>query len=227
MLGYDVNTQLEFLLRIFVSGICGAIIGYERKSRLKEAGVRTHFIVALASALVMIVSKYCYGDILTKDLVRLDPSRVASSIVSGVGFLGAGMIFVRRQTINGLTTAAGVWATAGVGMAIGGGFYFLGIATTAIILFAQVVLRKNIWIIKRIPEHENVRIVVLNNPETLDKIQATLKKNDIEILGIRVENSEKNAYLTLDLDIKVKRNFNTMNLAAILNEIEGIKTIEL
>ena len=227
MLGYDVFTQLDFLLRIFIAGICGAMIGYERKSRLKEAGIRTHFIVALASSLMMVLSKYCFTDVLKIGLVGLDPSRIASTVVSGIGFLGAGMIFVRRHTINGLTTAAGIWATAGVGMSVGAGFYFLGIASTAIILFAQVVLRNNLWIIKKIPEHENIRFVILNNHEVLDRIKETFEKNGIDVLNLHMENSEKSTYITIDLDIKIQRKFNSMDFAMLFKDMDGIKSIDL
>ena len=118
-----VFTELEFFFRILIAGICGGLIGYERNNRLKEAGIRTHLIVALAAALIMVVSKYGFSDVTTLKGVALDPSRIAAQIVTGVGFLGAGMIFVRNQTISGLTTAAGVWATAGIGMTIGAGLY--------------------------------------------------------------------------------------------------------
>lgn len=222
MLGYDIVSQLEFLMRISLAGICGAIIGYERKSRLKEAGIRTHFIVALASGLIMIVSKYCFTDVQS-----YDPSRIASSIVSGVGFLGAGMIFIRRHTINGLTTAAGIWATSGVGMAIGGGFYFLGITTTVIILFGHSILRNNSWLIRKIPEHENIRFVVANKPEIIKIINETFKNNCIDILSVHIENAEGSNYLTMDMDVKTVECFSAMDIASIFSEVEGIKSIDL
>ena len=131
--------NLEFLLRIFLAGVCGGLIGYERKNRRKEAGVRTHMMVALASSLMMVVSKYGFNDILG-EYVGLDPSRVAAGIVTGVGFLGAGMIFVRKHAVNGLTTSAGMWATVGVGMAVGAGMYTIGIVTTVLIVILQVLL---------------------------------------------------------------------------------------
>ena len=124
-------SQFEYILRILISGLCGLLIGLERKNRSKEAGIRTHFVVACGAAVFMIVSKYAFFDMINGQYsgldVRLDPSRVASTIVSGIGFLGAGMIFVQKNTITGLTTAAGIWATAGVGMAIGAGMYSMGI----------------------------------------------------------------------------------------------------
>jgi len=141
--------ELQYALRILLAGVCGIIIGLERKNRLKEAGIRTHFVVACGAALIMVVSKYAFFDVVAHGAydnvdVRLDPSRVASTIASGIGFLGAGMIFVQKNTIKGLTTAAGVWATSGVGMAIGAGMYTLGIISTIMILIAQIILHLNL-----------------------------------------------------------------------------------
>lgn len=136
---------LYYIVRIVVAGICGCLIGYERKVRSKGAGIRTHCVVACAAALMMIISKYAFYDVAIEGMligadIRLDPSRVASTIVSGVGFLGAGTIFVNKNKISGLTTAAGIWATSGVGMAIGSGLYVVGIAATIIIVLSQVLL---------------------------------------------------------------------------------------
>lgn len=124
----------EHMLRLLVAGLCGAMIGFERKSRHKEAGLRTHFVVALGSALVMLVSKYGFYDVVQEHGGVLDPSRVAAQIVSGIGFLGAGTIIVQRQAVRGLTTAAGLWTTAGIGMAIGAGMYGAGFGATVLVL---------------------------------------------------------------------------------------------
>ena len=143
-LGYGWNI-LEWLLRVVVATLCGAIIGFERSKRFKEAGVRTHSIVALAAAVFMLVSKYAFVDMLggafgAKDA---DPSRIASTIVTGIGFLGAGAIFrTTGNYIKGLTTAAGIFATAAVGMAIGGGLYVIGVVATLMMLFVHFVMHK-------------------------------------------------------------------------------------
>ena len=108
----------DFIFRLFVAGVLGAIIGLDREYRAKEAGFRTHFLVACGSALFMIVSKYAFGDLALDENLRVDASRIASNVVTGVSFLGAGVIFVKEQSIRGLTTAAGIWATAGLGLAI-------------------------------------------------------------------------------------------------------------
>src|SRR5580700_6837753 len=109
-----------------------AVIGLEREIRQKNAGLRTHVLVGVGAALFMLISKYGFTDVLVRHLVVLDPSRVAAQIVSGVGFLGAGLIFVRRDAVRGLTTAAGIWVTAAVGAASGAGLPVLAGLTTAV-----------------------------------------------------------------------------------------------
>ena len=131
----------EFIIRLVVASLMGVIIGLEREYRSKEAGYRTHFLVALGSALMMIVSQYGFSDVLETDLVRLDPSRIASQVVSGIGFIGAGtIILLRKQIVRGLTTAAGIWATSGIGLAIGAGMYVMGITGTVLFLIGVEVL---------------------------------------------------------------------------------------
>ena len=133
----------ECLLRIFLAALCGLVIGFERKARLKEAGVRTHLIVALGAALITIVSKYGFFDLaLFAEGIKADPTRIAAQIVSGVGFLGAGMIFMRHRTLTGLTTAAGIWTTAGIGMAVGCGLYAVSLFSTALVVLTQLMLHR-------------------------------------------------------------------------------------
>lgn len=145
---YDVITEyhINMIFRMIISCLCGIIIGFERENRAKEAGIRTHCIVACASAMMMIISKYGFEDLIQTSAsadVRLDPSRMAQGIVTGVGFLGAGTIYVQRSNIRGLTTAAGLWATCGIGMAIGGGLYVIGFSATIIIIAIQIILHSN------------------------------------------------------------------------------------
>lgn len=124
----------NFALRLFVAGAMGVLIGLEREYRAKEAGYRTHFLVALGSALMMIVSQYGFMEVLKTDLIRLDPSRIAAQVVSGIGFIGAGTIILQKQIVRGLTTAAGIWATSGIGLAVGAGMYAVGISATLLVL---------------------------------------------------------------------------------------------
>lgn len=129
-----MNIFWDFALRLFVAGAMGVLIGLEREYRAKEAGYRTHFLVALGSALMMIVSQYGFMDVLKTDLIRVDPSRIAAQVVSGIGFIGAGTIILQKQIVRGLTTAAGIWATSGIGLAVGAGMYAIGIAATLLVL---------------------------------------------------------------------------------------------
>ena len=134
------DSLLDYTLRIIAAIICGSFIGAERERRQKSAGIRTHIIVAMASALMMIVSKYGFFDVLSVDGISVDASRIAASVVSAIGFLGAGVIFVRSESALGLTTAAGLWATVGVGIAFGAGMYSIGFIFTALMLVVQIVL---------------------------------------------------------------------------------------
>ena len=128
--------ELEFILRIFMAALLGGIIGLEREYRAKEAGFRTHFLVALGSALFMIVSAYGFEGAMLTPEHRWDVSRVASQVVSGIGFIGAGTIIFHKSenVVRGLTTAAGLWVTAAIGLACGGGMYVLSIASTFLVL---------------------------------------------------------------------------------------------
>jgi putative Mg2+ transporter-C (MgtC) family protein len=130
--------EYEFILRIFTAAILGGLIGLEREWRAKEAGLRTHFLVALGSAVFMIVSAYGFSDVQMDGMTsRWDVSRVAAQVVSGIGFIGAGTIIFRKQEnmVSGLTTAAGLWVTAAIGLACGGGMYILAAASTVLVLF--------------------------------------------------------------------------------------------
>ena len=132
--------EWDFIIRLCVAGLCGTVIGLDREYRVKDAGFRTHFLVALGSALIMIVSQYGFADILMHTGVGLDPSRIAAQVVSGIGFIGAGTIIIHRQLVRGLTTAASLWATAGIGLAAGAHMYVVAAAATVLTLFALEVL---------------------------------------------------------------------------------------
>jgi putative Mg2+ transporter-C (MgtC) family protein len=122
-----VNEITEMMLRLVLSGALGGLIGAEREYRGKVAGTRTHLLVALGSALMLLVSRYGFEG-------QGDPGRIAAQIVSGIGFIGAGAIMVDRRSVHGLTTAAGIWVAAGIGMATAAGLYALAIAATVLAL---------------------------------------------------------------------------------------------
>ena len=139
---------LDFAIRILIAMVCGDVIGYERTRRFKGAGLRTHIIVCAAAALFMIVSKYGFSDLaaqypsIADGLKIADPARIAAQVVSGISFLGAGVIFKNKGAVSGLTTAAGLWATAGIGLAVGSGMFIIGIFATLMIALFQYLLHK-------------------------------------------------------------------------------------
>lgn len=143
---FSLMQNLDFVIRIIVACLCGFVLGVERSRRFKEAGVRTHMIVCAGAALIMIVSKYGFADLTSasKEMYNgtrgADPARLAAQVVSGVGFLGAGMIFKNGGSVTGLTTAAGIWAAAGIGLAIGSGMYVVGILVTVAIASIQMLM---------------------------------------------------------------------------------------
>lgn len=131
---------MPYILHILVAALLGGAIGIERGYRAKEAGFRTHFLVALGAALFMILSAHGFDGVLISENHRLDVSRIAAQVVSGIGFIGAGTIIFQRHAVHGLTTAAGLWVTAAIGMAAGAGLYMLASFTTVLVLIGLEVL---------------------------------------------------------------------------------------
>ena len=137
-----------FILRLVVAALLGAVIGLDREYRAKDAGFRTHFLVALGSALFMVISQYGFTDMLQGGAVSLDPSRIAAQVVTGIGFIGAGTIILQKKIVRGLTTAAGLWVTSAIGLACGAGMYVIAVVATVLTLiglelFGMLWRRKN------------------------------------------------------------------------------------
>lgn len=206
-------------LRILFAGLLGAAIGFERKNRNKLAGVRTHAIVALGAALMMVVSKYGFSDV-----DKFDASRVASQIVSGVGFLGAGIIFVKNNTsVSGLTTAAGIWATAGVGMSMGAGQYFLSTVSTVMILIMQVVFHK-VRFLANEAFQEYVIIVLKRSDNAVKEIEDYIMSEKIEIKSIKISKADKEL-LKVELEVLFPAGYNKTELINRLSEKEDVVSV--
>lgn len=151
-------TTLDLAIRLTTAAVLGGLVGLERHRADKAAGLRTHMLVCVGSALFMIVSAHGFGEVLRPSLVRLDPSRVASQVVSGIGFLGAGTILRRKDEVFGLTTAASIWAVAAVGLAAGGGMFAAAVAATAVVLLTLTGMR---WVEDRIVVRTATRVLSL------------------------------------------------------------------
>lgn len=167
---------LDVILRILSSLLAGAIVGYERKKHAKEAGIRTHCMVAIGATIFALVSKYGFFDVIWFDGISSDAGRVAANIVTGVCFLGAGMIFIKNRSISGLTTAAGIWAVSAIGLSFGVGLYNVGFLSTFSLFMLQYVLHKPLLAIEGASAREITCII--ENWESIDKLSEVIHEID-------------------------------------------------
>ncbi len=214
------STSLELILRIFISCLCGAVIGLERTVRLKEAGIRTHTIVALGAALMMTVSKYGFYDMITELGVNVDGSRIASCVVTGISFLGAGVIFVRGNSIKGLTTSAGIWATAGIGLALGAGMYYVGVAATLLLALVQLVLHRFIGRLDSLVAAD-ISITAIYTPVIFEKINMALSERGLEVHRCHATKNTDNT-VTFKLTVKSTKEIPFADLVNIFEHNESI-----
>ena len=213
--------NVDFMLRLLVAGILGAIIGLDREYRAKEAGYRTHFLVSLGSALIMIVSQYGFQEIIKENSVTLDPSRVAAQVLSGIGFIGAGTIILQKQIVRGLTTAAGIWATAGIGLAVGAGMYAIGIATTVLTLIGLELLS---YIFKSVGMKSSMIAFSTNNKDTLKQIADRFNSKDYMIVSYEMQTlhpGEMESY-QVTMVIKSKRNNDEGHLLSLMQNFPDV-----
>ena len=212
---------IDFVIRLLTAGILGAIIGLEREYRAKEAGYRTHFLVSLGSALIMIVSQYGFTEVLGLPGVGFDPSRVAAQVVTGIGFIGAGTIILNKQIVRGLTTAAGIWATSGIGLCIGAGMYTLGFSATALTLIGLELLSrifKNFGLRSFVIEFSTRSRILLND------IPLAFGKRGLIIVSYRmveIKNGEEIVY-RIAMVIKSKRKDEEVDIIAYLNGFDDV-----
>jgi len=215
---------LVIMLRIFIALILSGIIGFEREFKNHSAGFRTHILVGIGSCLVMLLSQYGFEPILDKYEgvvnVRFDPSRIASYVISGIGFLGAGTIIVYGGTIRGLTTAASIWAVAGLGLVVGVGMYAMAIFTTLVILLSLIFLNN---IERRIVKGHSsnlIEIVAIHGVE-VNNILSIIEKYELVIKNVEIIKSENNVR---NIYIKIERD-DTLDFVRLFAEISSIDKV--
>lgn len=188
---YTLAQYLNFFVRILVACVCGATIGYERTKRFKEAGLRTHIIVCCGAALIMIVSIYGFEGLTNLEGIKAgDPARLAAQAVTGISFMGAGVIYKNGSTIHGLTTAAGLWTTALIGLAIGAGMFGLGVFTTVLLAVLQFVMHKPVFSSDS-PMSYTLKFVA-KSTKTLEKdLQQQLFQWRARVINTKVAENEK------------------------------------
>lgn len=208
-------TYMELTIRLMLALLLGGAIGIEREYRAKEAGFRTHFLVALGSALFCVVSQYGFG----VDLK--DSSRVAAQVVSGIGFLGAGTIIFQKNVVRGLTTAAGLWVTAAIGLACGTGMFVAAVITTAMVLLGLEVL--NFWI----PQLGAITIELSFSAPSLDSVKLLIKRmkqDGVEVHSYELKDrrTSKGEFLEVNMELKAKRGFHTLRVLDYMNGFSDV-----
>ena len=182
----------DLILRLVAAALLGSLIGLERQRLDKAAGLRTHMLVSVGSAMIMIVSSYGFERVIDPGRIVLDPSRVAAQVVSGIGFLGAGTIVVRKQSVHGLTTAASVWAVSAIGLAAGGALYLaatVGTATMLVILAAIKPMEDRL--LGHGQGEPKTLTLTVTGPFSLEQIEPRLREAGLEVIGLRLRHGEK------------------------------------
>lgn len=212
LLEYLNLEQLWLALDLILAALLGFFIGLERKLRDKEAGIRTHTIVAFGAALMMVISKFAFDS-------EADSARVAAQIVAGIGFLGAGIIVYKKNVVHGLTTAAGVWTTAGIGMACGGGLWLIAIIATVVLVLIQFCLHRKIFRHKKI---YSIKIVFVQNTNEREQVKALFDIDRYNRLVVERQGEELIYQAILDTDIE----YSSTALDEIMKSHKFIRSIE-
>ena len=214
----ELWVQVEYLVRIFVAACLGLLIGSERKNRNKSAGIRTHVIVALGAALIMVVSKYGFMDV-----EKADAARVAAQVVSGIGFLGAWVIFVRNNLVNGLTTAAGIWATAGVGLALGSGMYVVGISSALLVLLIQFVMHRVAYFAD-VASGGLIRMTLVKREGIVQSMEDYLQREKLSVISVKINKTKKDE-VKLEFDVVFPPGYKKTKLLARLVEMDDVLAV--
>lgn len=222
------NFETLLLLRLLIAGAFGALIGYERESAFKVAGIRTHAIVATASALLTCLSIYSIGNLnFVADSVHFDLSRIAASIITGVGFLGTGAILIRSGTVTGLTTAAGIWAVAGIGISVGAGMYILGFGATIIIFSMQSLSHLKLYsFLTPSPRilYITVDDSVVDFPEYITNL---FQENDVKKIKIVLQKYSRDASFTYKISFHIHHKEKLLKLFTQIKTNPNVQSITI
>ena len=211
---------VEFILRILAAAGMGAVIGLERELRSKEAGIRTHFLVAMGSALFMIISAYGFEG---AQAGRFDVARVAAQVVTGIGFLGAGVIIFQKNSVHGLTTAAGLWVTAAIGLGCGGGLYVLAGVSTLLVLLGLEVLH---FALPQISEKPVIVSFKADSKGSLLSALDLMKERRIKVWSYSVAAEEDGGYRAT-VNVKVRQNNYVKILGDLLDTAPGTQFLSI
>ena len=211
----------EMLLRLTVSMVLGGAIGFERERDSQPAGLRTHMILVMGSCLAMILSINMSAN------AGSDPARLAAQVISGIGFLGAGAILRSGFNVKGLTTATTVWTTAIIGLAVGYGYYLVGVFTTVLVLvvltlvslFEKKFIRRNVIRI--------IKVDAVDNPHIFRTVRKEISRNAVQILSYKTQRSLKSGHVRVEFIARLDRNEKIENLMETISKIDGVRNIRI
>lgn len=216
-------SMLSVAIRMVLAVLCGGFVGIEREHKRRPAGYRTHILVCLGAAMTTITSQYLLVNGWTTD-----PARLGAQVVAGIGFIGAGTIIVtRRRKVKGLTTAAGLWVSAIIGLAIGVGYFEAGVIATVMVLLAEIVLSKFEWYISSKAKNVNVYIEY-DEDENIAEIADEIKKLDVNIVDIEITRSKaaEGPLMAAIFVIQLSRKSKRTDILQSISRIHGITVIE-
>lgn len=220
----------SILLRLLLAAFLGGIIGWEREQRHKQAGFKTHLLVALGACLIMLISIYGFEETLNHPNARFDPARIAAQVVSGIGFLGAGAILRHpNMVVTGLTTAATLWVVAAIGLSVGSGFFIPAVATTVIVLLSMVVLRGVESRIVRSRRYKELTLVVSDRPGKLGEITTLLGSENVDIRSVSMaegSGDETTPFLEMRFRVRVSPRLDFVPIVYRLRQIEGVREVQ-
>ncbi len=214
----------EVLLRLGIAAILAGLVGLERETSNRPAGLRTHILVSVASSLVIIGNLYAFD--LFKNQTSMDPMRLGAQVISGIGFLGAGTIIKEGPTIRGLTTAASLWSVACIGLVCGIGFYMGAIFATGFVLLSLIVLNKLEIMINKKNAYLNLSVKSIDRPGQIGRIGIELGRLNVAIKNISIENID-DFNVIIKLTLKSLKDIKAENIIEAIGDIEGISLIEL
>ncbi|WP_227245754.1 MgtC/SapB family protein [Paraburkholderia caribensis] len=216
--------NFELISRLVLAAALGSVIGFERERLSWAAGLRTHMLVCVGSTLIMIVSAFGFADVLGKQHVVLDPSRIAAQVVSGIGFLGAGSILLRGEIIRGLTTAASLWSVAAIGLAVGGGLYTASIAATIIILIILAGIKPIEKRFITVKQRRQLSLLVERGSMTFHTLHEALGPASPRVKQFIMQQSDDDAHLD-EVTITLHRVSST-EYAAICGQLRAIQGVK-
>lgn len=218
-------SNMEILLRLLTAAVLGGLVGFDRERLLWAAGLRTHMLVSVGSALLMIVSAYGFSDVVGSEGIGLDPSRIAAQVVSGIGFLGAGTILLKGNAIRGLTTAASLWTVAAVGLASGSGMYAAAGATTLLLLLILVVIKPIEARFHARAERHLFRVKGQKGTLSLGAVRGAVGVVPGQIRQLSVGEHDEGDLVTLTLDAQAGKEIDAISER--LKAIPGVRTVEI